>query len=75
MEEVFADVDEEHERSMDDLKESLEQAKKLKEDIESINRDLKKNRDPDWQTQKKNGRDGKAVSGSAEETGECTITY
>jgi hypothetical protein len=53
LDEVFADVDKEHERSMDDLKQSLEEAKKLKENIESINRDLKKNKDPDWQTQKK----------------------
>jgi hypothetical protein len=53
LDEVFADVDKEHERSMDDLKQSLEQTKKLKDDIESINRDLKKNKDPDWQTQKK----------------------
>jgi hypothetical protein len=53
LDEVFTDVDKEHERSMDDLKQSLEQAKKLKDDIESINRDLKKNKDPDWQTQKK----------------------
>jgi hypothetical protein len=53
LEEVFADVDKEHERSIDDLKQSLDEAKQLKENIESINRDLKKNKDPDWQTQKK----------------------
>jgi hypothetical protein len=53
LDEVFADVDKEHEQSLDELKESLGQAKKLKEEIESINRDLKKNKDPDWQTQKK----------------------
>jgi hypothetical protein len=53
LDEVFTDVDKEHERSIDDLKQSLEDAKKLKNDIESINRDLKKNKDPDWQTQKK----------------------
>ncbi|RPI06602.1 MAG: hypothetical protein EHM64_02365 [Ignavibacteriae bacterium] len=53
LDEVFADVDKEHERSLDDLTQSLEDAKKLKDDIESINRDLKKNKDPDWQTQKK----------------------
>ncbi len=55
LDEVFADVDKEHERSMDDLKQSLEQAKMLKDDVESINRDLKKNKNPDWQTQKKMG--------------------
>ncbi len=53
LDEVFADVDKEHERTIDDLKQSFDQAKKLKEDIESINRDLKNNKDPDWQTQKK----------------------
>ena len=53
LDEFFADVDKEHESSLGDLKQSLEEAKKLKEGIESINRDLKKNKDPDWQTQKK----------------------
>ena len=53
LDEFFADVDKEHESSLSDLKQSLEEAKKLKEDIESINRDLKNNKDPDWQTQKK----------------------
>jgi hypothetical protein len=53
LDEVFADVDKEHERSLEDLQQSLDETKKLKEDIESINRDLKKNKDPDWQTQKK----------------------
>jgi hypothetical protein len=53
LDEFFADVDKEHESSLGDLKQSLEEAKKLKDDIESINRDLKKNKDPDWQTQKK----------------------
>lgn len=53
LEEVFADIDKGHEKTLDDLKESLETAKKLKEDIEDINRDLKKNKNPDWQTQKK----------------------
>ena len=53
LDEVFADVDKEHERSLGDLKQSLDEAKKLKDEIESINRDLKNNKDPDWQTQKK----------------------
>ncbi len=53
LDEVFADVDKEHEHSIDDLKQSLDDAKKLKEKIESINRDLKTNKEPDWQTQKK----------------------
>jgi hypothetical protein len=53
LDEFFSDVDKEHERSTGDMKQSLEEARKLKDDIESINRDLKKNKDPDWQTQKK----------------------
>jgi hypothetical protein len=53
LDEVFADVNKDHERSMEDLKQSLDDEKRLKENIESINRDMKKNKDPDWQTQKK----------------------
>ena len=53
LDEFFADVDKEHDRSQDDLRQSLEEARRLKQDIESINRDLKKNKDPDWQTRKK----------------------
>jgi len=53
LDEVFADMNKSHEQSLDDLKESVEQSKKLREEIESITRDLKKNKDPDWQTQKK----------------------
>ena len=53
LEEVFSDLDKGHEQSLDELSEALEKAKKLKEDIESINQDLKKNKDIDWQKQKK----------------------
>jgi hypothetical protein len=53
LEEVFSDIDKAHEQTIDDLQQSMDQAKKLKEDIASINRDLKKNKDPDWQTRKK----------------------
>lgn len=53
LDEVFADVDTAHEQSIDDLKQTLDDAKQLKEKMESINRDLKKNKDPDWQTKKK----------------------
>ncbi len=73
LDEVFADVDKEHERSMDDLKQSLEQAKKLKDDIESINRDLKKNKDPDWQTQKKMEEMAKQYQQVQKEIGRCAI--
>jgi len=53
LDEVFADINKDHDRSIEDLKQSLDDTKKLKENMESINRDLKKNKDPDWQTQKK----------------------
>ncbi len=53
LEEVFAEVDKAHETSIDDLKQSLQDAKQLKEKIESINQDIKKNKEMDWQQQKK----------------------
>ncbi|MBI3004020.1 MAG: hypothetical protein HYY49_01230 [Ignavibacteriales bacterium] len=53
LEEVFTDVNKGHEQSLDELKQALETAKELKENIESINQDLKKNKDFDWQKQKK----------------------
>jgi hypothetical protein len=53
LEEVFTDLNKGHEQSVDDLKKTLEEAKELKEKIESINQDLKKNKDFDWQQQKK----------------------
>ncbi|HLF20304.1 MAG TPA: DUF4175 family protein, partial [Bacteroidota bacterium] len=53
LEEVFTDADKGHEQSLDELKQTLEDARQLKESIESINQDLKKNKDFDWQKQKK----------------------
>jgi hypothetical protein len=53
LEEVFTDLNKGHEQSIDDLKTTLEEAKKLKENLESINQDLKKNKELDWQQQKK----------------------
>ncbi|MBN1398220.1 MAG: hypothetical protein JXA06_09350 [Bacteroidetes bacterium] len=53
LEEFFADINQGHEKSVEDLKQSFEHTKRLEEDIESINRDLKKEKNPDWQTQKK----------------------
>ncbi|MBI4429190.1 MAG: hypothetical protein HY562_08725 [Ignavibacteriales bacterium] len=53
LEEVFTDVNKGHEQSLDELNQALETAKELKENIESINQDLKKNKDFDWQKQKK----------------------
>ncbi|MCI0706517.1 MAG: hypothetical protein L0Y80_03410, partial [Ignavibacteriae bacterium] len=53
LEEVFTDADKGHEQSLDDLKQAMEEAKKLKENLESINQDFKKNKEFDWQEQKK----------------------
>ncbi|MBI3580296.1 MAG: hypothetical protein HY089_12905 [Ignavibacteriales bacterium] len=53
LEEVFAEADKGHEKSIEDLKRTLEDAKQLKEKIEAINQDVKKNKEMDWQQQKK----------------------
>jgi len=53
LEEVFAEVDKGHETSIEDLQRTLEDAKQLKDRIESINQDMKKNREMDWQQKKK----------------------
>ena len=53
VEEVFAELDKGHETSLDDLKKTLQDAKQLKDKLESINQDIKKNKEMDWQQQKK----------------------
>lgn len=53
MEEVFSELDKGHETSIEDLKQTLEETKQLKEKIESINQDLKQNKEMDWHQQKK----------------------
>lgn len=53
VEEVFAELDKGHEASLEDLKQSLQDARQLKDKIESINQDIKKNKEMDWQQQKK----------------------
>ncbi len=53
VDEVFAELDKGHEASLDDLKQTLQDAKQLKDKIESINQDIKKNKEMDWQQQKK----------------------
>lgn len=53
LEEVFTDLNKGQEQSLDDLKKTLEEARELKEKIESISQDMKKNKDFDWQQQKK----------------------
>jgi len=53
LQEVFAELDKGHETSLDDLKQTLQDAKQLKDKIESINQDIKKNKEMDWQQKKK----------------------
>ena len=53
LEEVFADLDKGHKDTIKEITNSIEEARELKEKIESLNEDLKKNKDPDWQQQKK----------------------
>jgi hypothetical protein len=53
IEEVFAELDKGHEATLEDLKQSLQDARQLKDKIESINQDIKKNKEMDWQQQKK----------------------
>jgi hypothetical protein len=53
LDEVFAEADKAHETSLDDMKQTLEDAKQLKEKIESVQQDMKKNKEMDWQQQKK----------------------
>ena len=53
LEEVFAESEKGQDQSIDDLKQTLQDAKELKEKLESINQDIKKNKEMDWQQQKK----------------------
>lgn len=53
MEEVFAELDKGHERSISELQRSVEEAKQLKEKISSLSDDMKKNKEIDWQQRKK----------------------
>lgn len=53
LEEVFTDLDVAHEDAVQDLKQAVEETKQLKEKLESVNQDLKKNKDIDWQQHKK----------------------
>jgi hypothetical protein len=53
LEEVFADLDTSHRELTEDLAESLAQAEELKQQLESIQEDLRKNRAPDWRQDRK----------------------
>ncbi|HET9130642.1 MAG TPA: DUF4175 family protein, partial [Terriglobia bacterium] len=45
LQEVFSDANKEHDQSLSHIKEAVEEAKQLREDIESINNDIKQNKD------------------------------
>jgi hypothetical protein len=52
--EVFAEVDQQHERAMEDLQEALKQAEEGKRSLEELKQDLKKEQEkPDWQDRKR----------------------
>ncbi len=53
LEEVFADAETGHEQALENLDTSLEEAEQLRKDIEEISRDLKTNKEFDWQDQQK----------------------
>ena len=53
LEEVFADVDTAHSRSLDNLQQALDDAQQLKQKLEAIQDDLRKNREIDWQQRQK----------------------
>jgi len=53
IEEVFAELDKGHEQSLEEIEKGLETARELRERIESIAADMKKNKEIDWQQQKR----------------------
>ena len=53
LQEVFSDVNKGHEQSFDEIKQAMEDAKQLRDAVESVNTDIKKNKNIDWQQQKK----------------------
>jgi len=53
LEEVFTDLDREHTTTIDELRHSAEEARELRRRIESLSDDFKKNKEMDWQQQKK----------------------
>lgn len=53
LEEVFTDLNTDHKETLEELGRTAEEAKELKKAIESIQEDFKKNKDVDWQQQKK----------------------
>lgn len=56
LEEVFSDVSQTHDQSMEEMQSVAKEGQQLKQDIEDLQREMKKNRDKaDWQQQKKAG--------------------
>ncbi len=53
LEEVFTESEKGQDQSIDDLKQTLQDAKELKEKLESIQQDIRTNKEMDWQQQKK----------------------
>lgn len=53
LEEVFAESEKGQDQSIDDLKQTLQDAKELKEKLKSIQQDIRTNKEMDWQQQKK----------------------
>ncbi len=54
LEEVFSDVSQAHDQSMDEMQSVSKETQRLRQDIEDLQREMKKNRDKaDWQQQKK----------------------
>lgn len=54
LEEVFSDVNQSHQQSMESMQSVANETQQLKKDVEEMQREMKKNRDKmDWQQQKK----------------------
>lgn len=53
LEEVFAETEKGQDQTIDDLKQTLQDSKELRDKLESIQQDLRKNKEMDWQQQKK----------------------
>ena len=54
LEEVFTDVSQTHQKSLESMQSVAKDVKQLKKDIDDLNREMKKNREKmDWQQQKK----------------------
>jgi hypothetical protein len=53
LEEVFTDAEKTQDQSTTDMRQTLKEAKKLKEEIENLDREMKTNKEMDWQQKKK----------------------